>query len=164
MTTPVQREKSKVKDVSEGAVAPPLSLPTDDGGVFDLATAGPTVVFFYPKADTPGCTTESQDFSTLAPEFAKVGFKVVGVSRDPVKKLVRFRARHDLKVILASDEGGSVTEGWGVWVEKQLYGRVYMGVERATFLIDGDGMVRRVWRKVSVRGHAEAVLEAVRGL
>ena len=149
--------------MTEGATAPALDLPTDDGGRFDLAAAtGPVVVFFYPKADTPGCTTEASDFSALKPEFDKLGVSVVGVSRDPVKKLARFRAKHDLSVVLASDEAGAVTEGWGVWVEKQLYGRTYMGIERATALIGSDGGIVRVWRKVSVKGHAAEVLQAAR--
>lgn len=147
--------------LTEGAPAPALDLPTDDGGRFDLATAtGPVVIFFYPKADTPGCTTESLDFSSLKPEFDKLGVTVVGVSRDPVKKLARFRAKHGLTVLLASDEAGDVTEAWGVWVEKQLYGRTYMGIERATALIGPDHRLARVWRKVSVKGHAAEVLEA----
>ena len=152
-----------MSDLIEGQTAPALDLPTDDGGRFDLAAAtGPVVVFFYPKADTPGCTTEASDFSALKPEFDKLGVSVVGVSRDPVKKLARFRAKHELGVVLASDEDGVVTEAWGVWVEKQLYGRKYMGVERATVLVATDGTVARVWRKVSVKGHAAEVLEAAR--
>lgn len=148
-----------------GDKAPALSLPTDGDGRFDLADrVGPTVVFFYPKADTPGCTNESKDFSALIGDFAALDTVVIAVSRDTVKKLDRFKAKHELKVVLGSDEDGVVTEAWGVWVEKQLYGRQYMGVERATFLIDGDGVVRRVWRKVAVKGHADAVLEAVRAL
>lgn len=148
-----------------GDKAPALSLPKDGEGRFDLADrAGPTVVFFYPKADTPGCTNESKDFSALIGDFAALDTAVIGVSRDTVRKLDRFKVKHDLKVTLGSDQDGVVTEAWGVWVEKQLYGRQYMGIERATFLIDGEGVVRRVWRKVSVKGHAEAVLEAVRAL
>lgn len=148
--------------MTEGAKAPALDLPTDDGGRFNLAKAtGPVVIFFYPKADTPGCTNEAIDFSTLLPEFATKGATVVGVSRDPVKKLARFRAKHDLTVLLASDESGEVTEAWGVWVEKQLYGRTYMGIERATALVAADGTLQRVWRKVSVKGHAAEVLAAV---
>ncbi len=148
--------------MTEGANAPVLDLPTDDGGRFNLAEAsGPVVVFFYPKADTPGCTNEAIDFSTHLPEFVARGVTVVGVSRDPVKKLARFRAKHDLTVVLASDEGGEVTEAWGVWVEKQLYGRTYMGIERATALVAADGTLQRVWRKVSVKGHAAEVLAAV---
>ena len=149
-------------ELTEGAKAPALDLPTDDGGRFNLAEArGPVVVFFYPKADTPACTNEAIDFSTLKAEFDAKGATVVGVSRDPVKKLARFRAKHDLTVVLASDEGGEVTESWGVWVEKQLYGRKYMGVERATALVAADGTLQRVWRKVSVKGHAADVLAAV---
>jgi len=147
----------------EGQKTPALDLPTDDGGRFDLAAAtGPVVIFFYPKADTPGCTNEAIDFSTLKPEFEAAGAVVVGVSRDPARKLARFRAKHDLAVVLASDEDGLVTEAWGVWVEKQLYGRKYMGVERATALIGADGTLIRVWRKVSVKGHAAEVLQAAR--
>ena len=149
-------------DLTEGSKAPALDLPTDDGGRFNLAEAkGPVVIFFYPKADTPGCTTEATDFSTLKTDFDQAGATVVGVSRDPIKKLARFRAKHDLSVVLASDEGGDVTEAWGVWVEKQLYGRTYMGVERATVLIGADGRISRVWRKVSVKGHAAEVLAAI---
>ncbi len=120
------------------------------------------MLYFYPKADTPGCTTESQDFSALVADFDQVGTTVIGVSRDPVKKLDRFKAKHDLKIVLASDEPEDVTEAFGVWVEKTLYGRVYMGIERATFLIDGTGVVRQVWRKVSVKNHAAEVLAATR--
>lgn len=152
-------------DIHEGTPAPTLALPTDGGGRFTLADQkGPVVVYFYPKADTPGCTTEGQDFSALIDRFAAAGAVVIGVSRDPVKKLDRFKAKHDLKVILGSDEDGVVTEAWGVWVEKTLYGRQYMGIERATFLIDRGGVVRRVWRNVKVKGHAEEVLAAVESL
>lgn len=148
--------------VIEGQKAPPLSLPTDGGGHVDLT--GPAVVYFYPKDDTPGCTTEGRDFSALIEDFRALGVAVIGVSRDGVKKHDRFKAKHDLKVVLAADEDGAVTEAWGVWVEKQLYGRTYMGIERATFLIDRAGTVRRVWRKVRVAGHAQDVLTAARGL
>lgn len=145
-----------------GQKAPPLSLPTDGGGHIDLT--GPAVVYFYPKDDTPGCTNEGKDFSALIQDFAALGVAVIGVSRDTVKKHDRFKAKHDLKVVLASDEDGVVTEAWGVWVEKQLYGRKYMGIERATFLIDGAGVVRRAWRNVRVTGHASEVLEAAKAL
>jgi peroxiredoxin Q/BCP len=141
-------------------------MATADGGRVSLdALKGRNVVlYFYPKADTPGCTTESQDFSALVADFDQIGTTVIGVSRDPVKKLDRFKAKHDLKVVLASDEPEDVTEAFGVWVEKTLYGRAYMGIERATFLIDGTGVVRRVWRKVSVKNHAAEVLAATRSL
>jgi len=153
-------------DIAEGAPAPDFDLPTDGGGSISLAgLKGKTVVlYFYPKADTPGCTTEGQDFTALSDAFAAADAVVIGVSRDPVKKLDRFKTKAALGVVLGSDETGAVTEAWGVWGEKQLYGRVYMGVERATFLIDGAGVVRRTWRKVSVKGHAAAVLAAVQDL
>ena len=153
-------------EITEGRPAPAFDMATADGGrVSSAALSGkPYVLYFYPKADTPGCTSEGQDFSALAGEFAAAGVPVIGVSRDPVKKLDRFKAKYDLKVVLASDEPGDVTDAFGVWVEKSLYGRTYMGVERATFLVDGAGVVRRVWRKVKVKGHAAEVLEAVRAL
>ena len=153
-------------DITEGQPAPAFDMATADGGRVSSADlkGRPYVLYFYPKADTPGCTTEGQDFSALADPFAAAGATVIGVSRDPVKKLDRFKAKYDLKVILASDEPGEVTEAFGVWVEKSLYGRVYMGVERATFLIDGAGVVRRVWRKVRVKGHAAEVLAAAQSL
>ena len=153
-------------DITEGSKAPAFDMATADGGRVSLNGLGgrKVVLYFYPKADTPGCTTEGRDFSALIDDFEKAGATVIGVSRDPVKKLERFKAKHDLKVVLASDEPEDVTLAWGVWVEKKLYGREYMGIERATFLIDGDGVVRRVWRKVSVKGHAAEVLAAVQSL
>ncbi|MBU1384046.1 MAG: peroxiredoxin [Alphaproteobacteria bacterium] len=153
-------------DITENHPAPAFDMATDgDGRVSSAALTGrPYVLYFYPKADTPGCTTEGQDFSALADDFAAAGVTVIGVSRDPVKKLDRFKAKYDLKVVLASDEPGDVTEAFGVWVEKSLYGRVYMGVERATVLIDEAGVIRRVWRKVRVKGHAAEVLATVRTL
>jgi peroxiredoxin Q/BCP len=144
--------------ILEGAPAPAIDIPAAGG---DRATlSGPTVVFFYPKADTPGCTNEALDFTRLAPEFAALGVTVVGISRDPVKKLDKFREKHGLSVILGSDEDGAVTEAYGVWVEKMNYGRTYMGIQRATLLVDAAGVVRKVWPKVSVKGHADAVLAA----
>ena len=153
-------------EITEGLNAPAFDMATADGGRVSLADLkGKTVVlYFYPKADTPGCTTESQDFSALIDDFEAANAVVIGVSRDPVKKLARFQAKHDLKVVLASDEPEDITLGYGVWVEKKLYGREYMGIERATFLIDGEGVVRQVWRKVSVKGHAAEVLAATRAL
>lgn len=153
-------------DITKNTPAPAFDLATDGDGRLSLADLkGKNVVlYFYPKADTPGCTTEGQDFSALIDRFAAANAVVIGVSRDTVKKLDRFKAKHDLKVVLGSDEDGVVTEAWGVWVLKKLYGREYMGIERATFLIDGQGVVRRAWRNVKVKGHAEEVLAAVETL
>ena len=153
-------------EITEGVKAPAFDMETAGGGRVSSASLNgrPYVLYFYPKADTPGCTSEGQDFSALIGEFEAAGAAVIGVSRDPVRKLDRFRDKYDLKVALASDEGGEVTGAWGVWGEKKLYGRVYMGVERATFLVDGEGVVRRAWRKVSVKGHAAAVLAALLAL
>lgn len=151
--------------ITEGTKSPAIDLPTDGGGRFSLADGSgqATVLFFYPKADTPGCTNEAKDFSALIADFAAAGARVIGVSRDPVRALDRFKTKHDLKVVLGSDEAGAVTEAFGVWVEKSMYGRTYMGVERSTFLIGADGVIRRVWRSVKVKGHAAEVLAAVKG-
>jgi thioredoxin-dependent peroxiredoxin len=149
-------------EITEGSKAPAFDMPADGGGRATLS--GPTVLYFYPKADTPGCTNEAKDFTAHADAFAKAGVTVIGVSKDPVKKLDKFKAKYDLKVTLASDEETGVTEAYGVWVEKSMYGKTYMGIERATFLIDGSGVVRHVWRKVSVKGHAEEVLAAAQAL
>lgn len=153
-------------DITENTPAPAFDLATDGDGRVSLEGLKDknVVLYFYPKADTPGCTTEGQDFSALIDGFAAANAVVIGVSRDTVKKLDRFKAKHDLKVVLGSDEDGVVTEAWGVWVLKKLYGREYMGIERATFLIDGQGVVRRAWRNVKVKGHAEEVLAAVETL
>ena len=153
-------------DITEGQPAPAFDLAADGEGrvTLDGLKGKSVVLYFYPKADTPGCTTEGLDFSALADAFAAANAVVIGVSRDAVKKLDRFKAKHDLKVILGSDEDGVVCEAYGTWVMKKLYGREYMGVERATFLIDGAGLVRRVWRNVKVKGHAEQVLEAAQSV
>ena len=149
----------------EGQPAPTLDLPADGGGCVSLsALNGPAVVYFYPKDDTAGCTREAQDFTELAADFAGLGVTMIGVSKDTVAKHDRFKAKHGLNVILASDEDGAACEAWGVWVEKTLYGRKYMGIERATFLVDANGLIRRTWRKVAVKGHAQEVLEAARAL
>ena len=151
---------------AEGHPAPTLDLPTDNGGRVSLSAlkGKPAVVYFYPKDDTTGCTREAQDFNALTPDFAALGVPVIGVSRDTVKKHDRFKAKYDLAVVLALDEDGAACEAWGVWVQKKLYGREYMGIERATFLIDADGRVVRAWRNVKVADHAAAVLEAARSL
>jgi peroxiredoxin Q/BCP len=153
-------------EITEGSKAPALDMETAAGDrvTLDGLKGRKVVVFFYPKADTPGCTTESQDFSALIGPFEAANTTVIGVSRDPVKKLQKFGAKHDLKVVLASDESGDVTEAWGVWILKKLYGREYMGIERATFLIDEQGMVRRAWRRVVVKGHAAEVLAATQSI
>jgi len=153
-------------DITEGQAAPAFDLPTDGDGrvTLDGLKGKSVILYFYPKADTPGCTTEGLDFSVLTDRFAAAGAVVIGVSRDAVKKLDRFKAKHDLRIILGSDEDGAVCEAYGTWIMKKLYGREYMGVERATFLIDGAGLVRHVWRNVKVKGHAEQVLEATRTL
>jgi peroxiredoxin Q/BCP len=154
------------KQPEAGDKAPAFSMTRDGGGTISLdGLKGKTVVlYFYPKDDTPGCTTEAIDFSRLKPEFAKAGAEVIGVSRDTVAKHEKFAAKHKLGVALGADEDGAVTEAYGVWQEKSLYGRKYMGIQRATFLIDGSGVVRRVWPKVSVKGHADEVLAAVKAL
>lgn len=141
-------------------------LIASDGSAVDLADlAGkPVVIYFYPKADTPGCTTEAKDFSDLMPDFDAIGVRVIAVSKDSPKKLSKFRDKHDLGVILASDEGGDVTEGFGAWVEKSMYGKSYMGIDRSTFLFAADGTLARDWRKVKVKGHAAEVLAAARAL
>lgn len=152
--------------LSTGDKAPGFTLPGDSGRSVSLdAFAGRKVVlYFYPKADTPACTTEAQDFTRLKGEFEAAGATVIGVSRDPVKKLDKFQAKHGLGVTLATDEPGDMVEAYGVWVEKSMYGKSYMGIERSTFLIAPDGRIARIWPKVSVKGHAEEVLEAVRAL
>ena len=149
-------------DLKPGDIAPAFDMPTDDGRVSLAAFRGKSVVlYFYPKDDTPGCTTEAQAFTAFASDFAKAGAVVVGVSRDTAAKHGKFRKKYGLNVLLGADEDGSVTEAYGVWVEKTLYGRQYMGIERATFLIGPDGVIRQVWRKVKVAGHAESVLAAL---
>ena len=151
--------------ITEGDKAPNLTLTASDGSSVNLAAPGaPLVVYFYPKDDTSGCTKEAQDFTGLAGEFAKAGARVVGVSRDPMKRHDKFIAKYDLKVPLASDEDGRVSDAFGTWVEKSMYGRKYMGMERSTFLIGKDGRVARAWRKVKVPGHAAEVLQAVKAL
>lgn len=149
-----------------GQPAPSFTLPRDGGTNVSLADyAGQIVVlYFYPKDDTPGCTTEAIDFSAEAEAFAKAGAVVLGVSRDTVKKHEKFRDKHGLKVALLADEDGAVCEAYGVWVEKSMYGRTYMGIERTTFLIGRDGKIAHVWDKVKVKDHAAEVLAAVKGL
>jgi peroxiredoxin Q/BCP len=147
--------------IEEGQKTPALTVATSGGETIDLAApGGKLVLYFYPKDDTSGCTREAQDFSALAHEFAAAGAKVVGVSRDSAKSHDKFIAKYELKVPLAVDDG-ALSEAFGTWVEKSMYGRKYMGMERATFLLGEDGSVLKAWRKVKVPGHAEAVLKAV---
>ena len=147
-----------------GDIAPDFTLPRDGGAELSLASLQPrkVVLYFYPKDDTSGCTKEAIGFSVAAADFEAAGAVVVGVSRDSVKSHDKFIAKHGLGVILVSDEGSDLCERYGVWVEKSMYGRKYMGIERATFLIGGDGRILQVWRNVKVPGHVEAVLAAVR--
>jgi peroxiredoxin Q/BCP len=148
-----------------GQTAPEIELPRDGGETLRLSDIeGPVVLFFYPRADTPGCTTEAKDFTDAADAFAEAGVTVLGVSKDPVKKQDKFRDKHGLKMALLSDEEGDVCERYGTWVEKKMYGKTSMGIERSTFLIDGDRKVVREWRKVKVPGHVDEVLEAAWGL
>ena len=149
-----------------GDKAPDFTLPSDEGGDIRLEDfAGRALaVYFYPKDDTTGCTSEAKAFSAAKADFDAVGVEVVGVSKDTVKSHGRFRQKYGLTIRLGSDVEGAMVEAYGVWVQKSLYGRSYMGIERSTFLIDGEGVVRKVWRKVSVKGHAEEVLKAAREL
>lgn len=151
-------------DLQPGDAAPAFTMPSDGGAKVSLAKlkGKPVVLYFYPKDDTTGCTREAIDFTGLLPEFAALGAAVIGCSRDSVAAHDKFKKKHDLGVILAADEDGKVTEAYGVWVEKSMYGRKYMGIERATFLIDGKGKIARIWRKVKVADHATAVLAATR--
>ena len=147
--------------IDQGDKAPAIIVQASDGSSIDLAAPGtPLVLYFYPKDDTSGCTREAQDFTALAGEYAKLGVKVVGVSRDPMNKHEKFIGKYGLSVPLVSDEDGRISEAFGTWVEKSMYGRKYMGMERATFLIDPYGRVLKAWRKVKVPKHAEEVLEA----
>jgi peroxiredoxin Q/BCP len=146
--------------IAEGAPAPDFDLETPEGRMRLSDFAGKTLVlYFYPKDDTSGCTKEAQAFTALAPEFAKAGATVIGVSKDSLAAHGKFTAKYDLKIPLASDPEGQVIERYGSWVEKSLYGRKYMGIDRSTFLIR-DGRIVKIWRKVKVPGHAEAVLAA----
>lgn len=148
-----------------GDKAPDLDLPSDGGQVRLADLRGsPAVIYFYPKDDTSGCTAEAQDFTLLGADFAAAGVAVVGVSKDTPQSHAKFRAKYGLSPVLASDVTGAVVEAWGVWVEKSLYGRRYMGIERATFLLNASGVIRRVWRKVKVKNHAAEVLAAARDL
>jgi peroxiredoxin Q/BCP len=147
--------------INDGDKAPAMTISASDGSSIDLASPGkPLVLYFYPKDDTSGCTREAQDFTALAADYARAGVKVVGISRDPMKKHEKFIGKYCLSVPLVSDEDGRISSAFGTWVEKSMYGRKYMGMERATFLIGADGRILKAWRKVKVPKHAEEVLKA----
>ena len=152
--------------LAEGDLAPDFSLATDGGGNVRLSDlrGKNVVVYFYPKDSTPGCTKEAIAFTELKDEFGTANTEIVGVSKDSVKRHDNFKEKYDLDITLASDEEGKMIESYGVWVLKKNYGREYMGIERATFLIDAEGVVRKVWRKVKVKDHADAVLAAAQEL
>ncbi|HWE16116.1 MAG TPA: thioredoxin-dependent thiol peroxidase [Hyphomicrobiaceae bacterium] len=155
--------------VQDGDKAPDFELPTESGETLKLsklvkAAGKPVVVYFYPKDDTSGCTAEAKDFTRLAADFRKAGVEVIGISPDSAESHQKFARKYDLKVRLAADADKAVANAYGVWVEKSMYGRKYMGVERSTFLIDAKGKIAKSWRKVKVPGHAEAVLAAAKAL
>lgn len=152
--------------IEDGKKTPDFSLPDETGTMVRLTTmkGRPVVVYFYPKDDTSGCTREAKDFTCLAEEFAKAGAELLGISPDSPASHQKFRSKHDLSVRLLADEDKEVAKAYGVWVEKSMYGRKYMGIERSTFLIDKTGKLAKSWRKVKVPGHAEEVLKAVRAL
>lgn len=144
---------------------PAVTVADSDGTALNLAELkGPFVLYFYPKADTPGCTNEAKDFTALSADFARIGCPVYGVSKDKPAKLAKFAAKYGLSVTLLSDETGDATEQMGLWVEKSMYGKSYMGIERATFLVGKDGLVKQVWHKVKVKEHAADVLAAAQKL
>ncbi|PIC00350.1 peroxiredoxin [Caulobacter sp. X] len=148
-----------------GDKAPDFDLPTDTGRVSLSALKGKNIVlYFYPKDDTAGCTSEALQFSSEVEEFQKLGAVIIGVSKDSVASHAKFRAKHDLTIELAADPMGDVVEAYGAWVEKSMYGRKYMGIDRSTFLIDREGVVREVWRKVKVPGHIKAVMNAAKAI
>lgn len=153
-------------DLQPGDKAPPFKLATAGGGETSLSRlkGRPFVLYFYPKDNTSGCTREAVDFTKLSGTFEALGFEVIGVSKDSIASHDRFKSKHKIKLTLASDPETETAQAYGVWVEKSLYGRRYMGMERATFLIDAKGKIRRIWRKVKVPGHAEAVLAAAKSL
>ncbi|MBD3761738.1 peroxiredoxin [Sphingomonadaceae bacterium G21617-S1] len=152
--------------LKEGDKAPEVKLDLPDGSATSVTEqAGKILVlYFYPKDDTPGCTTEAQSFTALADDFARAGATIIGVSKDSAARHKKFIDKYGLKIALASDNDGAVCEAFGTWIEKSLYGRQYMGIDRATFLIGKDGRIAKIWRKVKVKGHAEAVLAAAQAL
>jgi len=152
--------------LAAGDKAPTFKIKTDDGGTISASAlkGSPYVVYFYPKDDTSGCTKEAIGFSESLKAFARLGIPVIGISKDSLESHAKFRKKHKLKVTLGSDPETEMAKAWGVWGEKTLYGRKYMGMERATFLVDAKGVIAQAWRKVKVPGHVEAVLEAAKSL
>ena len=150
--------------LTEGSKAPAFKVATDDGTTVTLNdyTGQKLVLYFYPKDDTPGCTAQACGFRDHLPAFGKLNAAVLGISKDPLTKHERFRNKYDLNFPLGADEDGKMCEAYGVWVEKSMYGKKYMGIDRSTFLIDGNGMIKKIWRKVKVPGHVEDVMEAIR--
>ena len=149
-----------------GSVAPDFTLPKDGGGEISLSAlkGRPVVVYFYPKADTPGCTKEACAFGEAMPDFSKLDAAIIGISKDPVKKLDKFKAKYNLPFTLASDEESDTCERYGVWVEKNMYGRTYMGIQRSTFLVGPDGRIAATWPQVKIPTHADDVLAALKAL
>lgn len=160
------KRKPPMTDLKIGDQAPDFTLPTDGNGEVTLSkfSGEKVVVYFYPKDNTPGCTKESCAFRDHKQGFDQLGVQIIGISKDSVKKHDNFKAKHELNFPLASDENSDVCERYGVWVEKSMYGKKYMGIERATFLIDENGQIAEIWRKVKVPGHVEAVRDAIEGL
>jgi thioredoxin-dependent peroxiredoxin len=152
--------------LNDGDKAPDFTLPSDSGETIKLSKlkGRPVVVYFYPKDDTPGCTTQAKDFSCLVSSFAEAGADIVAISPDSATSHQKFKAKHELTIKLAADDDKAAAEAYGVWVEKSMYGKKYMGVERTTFLVDKTGKIAKIWRKVKVPGHAEEVLAAVKVL
>ncbi len=152
--------------LNEGDTAPDFTLHRDGGGSISLSDfrGKPVVLYFYPKDDTSGCTMQAIGFSESAGDFKAAGAEIIGISPDSVKSHDKFRDKHELSIILGSDEEKSAINGYGVWAEKKMYGKAYMGVDRSTFLIDADGKLARIWRSVKVPGHVEEVLAAVKAL
>ena len=163
---PPNPDEDQGMTIQEGEPVPAFELPTDGGGTIGGASlrGRPYVLYFYPKDDTPGCTKEAIGFTAAYPEFQELGVEVVGVSKDSVTSHDQFKAKHGLCLPLAADEAGALVEACGVWVEKSMYGKRYMGIDRATFLVGSDGRIAKVWRNVKVPGHVEEVLDAARAL
>lgn len=162
-----QAEEKTPFQLNEGDPAPTIDLPADNGAkavLADLIGNKNVVVYFYPKDDTPGCTTEAKDFRDNIQAFEALGTVIIGISKDSTASHDKFKQKHELNFLLASDESGDVCERYGVWVEKNMYGKKYMGIQRATFLIDKEGKIAKAWPKVKVDGHVEEVLSAIRSL